>query len=296
MSETELQENPLIPNKKLREMFVAMVEMRVLEEHVSGLTSGTGRGVKGRRRLVSTKGEEACRVSTSIDLEPGDLISDAQAGVAMELLAGTKADALLKHVAEVAAGEKQHGVLSSEDGVARLLPWIDDVGDRLRMAMGAASAFKTLKQRNIVVVYVGHGEVSKGLWRQVLPLASRLELPVIFVVLPEGLDRTSGKKKKDGAGSISAKARSCGVPGIPVDASDAVALYRVAQESLGRTRSNGGPVLVECVAYRLEGERKAAWVDPLVQMKEFLLWRKVCKEAWLHRTGDGLRRQIAKAT
>jgi len=287
LSEPGPQENPLIPNKKLRQMFVAMTEMRVLDEHIAGLR----RGRKARRRLDSTAGQEACRVSMAIDLEPGDLVSDAHQGVAMELLAGAPVDSLLRHVTELASGTKKRGASFDQDGVARQLPWIEDVGDRLRMAMGAALAFKTMKQTNIVVTYVRHGEVSNGVWRQILSLASTLELPVIFVVLPDG----SGKKKKrDRADPLTTKARSCGVPGIPVDASDAVALYRVAQESIGRTRGNGGPVLVECVTYQLKNERKISTADSLVQMKSFLIGRKICTDAWLDRAGDRLRTRVRR--
>ncbi len=84
MSETGQHENPLVPNKKLRQMYVAMAEARVLDEHIVRLQ----KGVKGRRRLDSTRGQEACRVSTAIDLVAGDLVSDSQVGVVMDLLAG----------------------------------------------------------------------------------------------------------------------------------------------------------------------------------------------------------------
>ena len=62
--------------------------------------------MKERRRLDSTRGQEACRVSTAIDLGPGDLVSDSQVGVVMDLLAGAKVDSLLKRVAELAFGEE----------------------------------------------------------------------------------------------------------------------------------------------------------------------------------------------
>jgi TPP-dependent pyruvate/acetoin dehydrogenase alpha subunit len=156
------------------------------------------------------------------------------------------------------------------------------------MAMGAALSFKTLGRANVVVAYVRHGEVGKGVWQKVLDLAGRLELPMIFVVLPA----VKGGRR-NGVANLSAKTARWGVPGIPVDAGDAVALYRVAQESLGRTRGGDGPVLIECVAYRMEGSAGSASGDPLVQMKEFLLGRKVCSKAWLERAGEGLLRRIA---
>jgi hypothetical protein len=51
-------------------------------------------------------------------------------------------------------------------------------------------------------------------------------------------------------------------------------------------------VLIECVSFRA-GSGNA--VDPLMQMKEFLLGRKVSTKAWLEGAGEGLRRKIAGA-
>jgi TPP-dependent pyruvate/acetoin dehydrogenase alpha subunit len=284
-----MHENPLVPNAKLRQMYVAMAEARVLDEYVAGLQNRVKslKGLKGRERLDSIRGQEACRVSTAIDLGPGDLVSDSQAGVVIDLLTGAKVNSLPKRLAELHSGKKTKGA-KLEGTSGRLLPRIDDAGERLRMAMGAALSFKTLGRANVVVAYVSHGEVGKGVWRKVLGLAGKLELPVIFVVLPAGKG-----EKRDGMANLSAKTARWGMPGIPVDAGDAVALYRVAQESLGRTRGGDGPVLIECVAYRM-GVTGAPG-DPLVQMKEFLLGRKVCSKAWLERAGDGLRRRIGAA-
>jgi len=296
LSETGMHENPLVPNAKLRQMYVAMAEARVLDEHVVGSQKRVKslKAAKGRGRLNSIRGQEACRVSTAMDLVPGDLVSDSQAGVVMDLLAGAKVSSLLKRVAELGSGKNGSG--KNAKGVrlggtsGRLLPWIDDAGERLRMAMGAALSFKTLGRANVVVAYVRPGEVGKAVWRKVLELAGRLEVPVSVVVLP-----AAKGDRRDGMTNLSAKTAGWGVPGIPVDAGDAVALYRVAQESLGRTRGGDGPVLIECVAYRMEGSGGAAPGDPLVQMKEFLLGRKVCTKAWLERAGEGLRRRIAAA-
>jgi TPP-dependent pyruvate/acetoin dehydrogenase alpha subunit len=285
LSETGMHENALVPNAKLRQMYVAMAEARVLDEYVAGLQKRV-KGAKDRRRMESVRGQEACRVSTAIDLVPGDLVSDSQVGVVMDLLAGAKVSSLLKRAAELRSGKKTDG--AKMDGASgRLLPWVGDAGERLRMAMGAALSFKALGRANVVVAYVGHGEVGKAVWGKVLELAGKLELPMIFVVLPAGRG-----EKRNGVANLSAKTARWGVPGIPVDAGDAVALYRVAQESLGRTRGGDGPVLIECVAYRMEGRGGEAAGDPLVLMKEFLLSRRVGTRAWLDGAGKRLRSRI----
>ena len=89
MSETGVHENPLVPNAKLRQMYVAMAEARILDEHMARLGRSKG------KRLESIRGQEACRVSTAVDLGPGDLVSDSHAGVVMDLLAGAKVSSLL---------------------------------------------------------------------------------------------------------------------------------------------------------------------------------------------------------
>jgi acetoin:2,6-dichlorophenolindophenol oxidoreductase subunit alpha len=263
-------------------MYRAMAEVRVLDEHVTKLQ----KRVKGRRRLESIRGQEACRVSTAIDLGQGDLVSDSQVGVVMDLLAGEKVRSLLTRVAGLHSGKKEKRAKAV--GVYGRLPWIDDAEERLRMAMGAALSFKTLGRANVVVAYVRGDEIAKSAWRKLLEFASRLELPIIFVILPAG-------KTRNGAMNLSAKTARWGVPGIPVDAGDAVALYRSVQESLGRTRGGDGPVLLECVEFRVKGKGGDLPVDPLMQMKKFLLGRKVCTKTWLKEAGDGLRRRIAAA-
>jgi TPP-dependent pyruvate/acetoin dehydrogenase alpha subunit len=283
LTETKPHENPLIPNKKLRQLFVAMVEMRVLDGYIAGLQ----RKVKARRRLSATWGEEACRVSMAIELTAGDVVSNDQVGVTMGLLAGVKVGPLLQLVAKLNSSAKR---TAGDSAVGRQLPWIENTNDRLRMAMGAALSFKTLKRANVVTAYVREGEVAKGVWRRLLSLASKFELPIIFVVLPK---RSGKKKERSSSGALSTLARSCGVPGIPVDASDAVALYRVAQESMGRMRGGDGPVLVECVAFPVKEGRRKALADPLALMREFLLGRSVCDTAWLDRAGDAISKQIA---
>ncbi|WP_433964941.1 thiamine pyrophosphate-dependent enzyme [Tunturiibacter gelidiferens] len=114
-----------------------------------------------------------------------------------------------------------------------------------------------------MVAYAGHSDLDKKEWREIIEAAAKLELPMIFVVLPD-----SGKEK-DGVTQLSAKVRGWGLPGMPVDAHDAVALYRVTQESLGRIRGGGGPVLIECKGYRVQGVGGDSRQDPLEQMKSF---------------------------
>jgi TPP-dependent pyruvate/acetoin dehydrogenase alpha subunit len=129
------------------------------------------------------------------------------------------------------------------------------------------------------VAYSQKDELNPAAWKKILFSAAKLDLPIIFVVLP----RAGAVRKGAELNELCGVARAAGVPGIPVDACDSVALYRVTQESLGRTRGGDGPVLIESVRWRVEGKRTSI-DDPLEHLKQFLLERRICDAKWFGQT------------
>jgi len=86
------------------------------------------------------------------------------------------------------------------------------------------------------------------------------------------------------AGGISALALRCGVPGISVDAQDAVAIYRVAQESIGRARAGGGAALIECVPFVLAGGKgNGKPADAIAVLESSMLHRRIATTVWVDR-------------
>ena len=145
------------------------------------------------------------------------------------------------------------------------------------MALGAALALKAQGKQAVVIAYIRKDELSATVYRRILKPAAANELPIIFVVLP----RAGNPRPSDSEPAISRVAGRSGVPGIPVDACDSVALYRVAQESFGRTRGGDGPVLIECIRWKLSGARIAASpADPIEHLAQFMTGRRISTPAW----------------
>ena len=266
----EAGENPLVPNAKLRLMYSKMLEARMLEEAVAKRVANKGK----KKRTAAIRGQEAVRVSTTIDLTQDDLVSDAVPTAGMGLLLGGDPALLLR---ELTRAKAEWNKVLVEAGVSQMLPGTSDEEERLRLAVGAALALKTQGRRGIVVAYARKGEMAPSAWRRVLAPAQKLDLPIVFVVLARG-----PQKKGTELTEVCKSARAVGVPAIPVDSCDAVALYRVTQESLGRTRSGDGPVLIESVSWRIKGNRDSV-DDPLDHLKESLLARKICTDTWFER-------------
>ncbi len=261
-------ENPLVPHLVLRQMFQKIVEARLLEVHLLGAKDKKG------LRVSQAIGQEACRVSLAQDLNAGDVVFDSQRGEVMQHLLGANfAEVLGIPTPETPAVKKRKAAAAITDA-ARLLPFIKEAEERLFAGIGTALMTKHLKRTDVTVVFVQQHDISKGAWKRALTLAGTRELPIIFVVLPT---LKAGKIKSES--ELSDLATRCGVPGVLVDAGDAVALYRVAQESLGRIRAGGGAVLIESVAFSAPGQKNVV-IDPVEQMKAYLMHRRVSPVEW----------------
>jgi len=176
-------------------------------------------------------------------------------------------------------------------------------------ALGAAAALKIAAQAKVedradgrmareagvVVVYTLPGEVTAKRWKKTLKFAGELQLPVIFVVLPPARARER-KTRRARTGGVSALAQGCGVPAIVVDADDAVAIYRVAQESIGHTRMGGGAALMECVPFELEGAavKDRVTEDAIAGLERYLVQRGIATRAWMKREAKAFAKRVAR--
>lgn len=257
-------ENPLVPHRLLRQMFAAMLELQLVSRHAG----------RERRKAAGSDvgGFEAALTAVLLGLKPGDMVLDATGSPAVEhLLETTLPDLLVSKAAAVSR---------AGTGVPALpltrLPFLADGEKRLSFALGAAACARAAGRHQAVVAYAGHREIGKSEWRWALTHAAQHELPVLFVVLPRQAENGG-----NGHRGVSELARKSGVPGIPVDGWDSIALYRVAQESLGRIRGGDGPVVMECVSYKLPGKQQKEASDPVTKLKQHLLETGIAEAAWM---------------
>lgn len=116
----------------------------------------------------------------------------------------------------------------------------------LDIATGMAVALRRTRPGALVTAFALREELNETAFRQTLRFAAAEHLPILYVLLP------SKSESRKHAFDWSADAILEQVPCIPVDVHDAVALYRVTQESAVRARENGGPTLIDCRVVRLQ--------------------------------------------
>ncbi len=161
---------------------------------------------------------------------------------------------------DVALGCREDGVLEGMRGQS--FAAVQGGVERLYVGIGAAL---TMRKGHVAMVFVERHEAGGKGWDEALRVAA--ERPLIVVVLPRW-------KGRETDADLCKASRAVGVPGIAVDGQDAKALYRVAQESLGRARADGGAALIEAVVLP-DG------VDAVEGLSGYLLARKVATRGWM---------------
>jgi hypothetical protein len=243
-------ENPLIPHARMRGLYRALVETRLLGER-----AGRGRGLP--------RDFEACWVAPAIDLKPGDLTSIPRNEWLVDHVRklGTRANRAAS-ASEVARALKAFAAGKAERTALTAL-------DRILCAVGMAMAAKSAAAQGVVTAWLGVDDLTAPEWKHLLNVAAPGDLPLVLVATPGKLDL---------AGLVQRMNLST-VPVVPVDAGDVIALYRVAQETFVRARADGGLAILECVA---------CGVDPIKLMASQLLTKKISTQRWLNSVDTSL--------
>ena len=236
-----MSENPLLPHSKLRELHALMLQCRALE----------------RKQKSSGSAREAVLAATSIHLVPGDLLSPRGGdGVAATL---------------APAAKKYRATGSLVDAPS--------LGARLHLCAAAARGLQAAGADGVVLAFARAGEVEPG-WKAALEWAQQSQLPVVLACADAtaGVAARSGKRTEPALdfAAMSRLAKRVKLPVLTVDGEDAVAVYRVMQESVLRARLGGGPAVLWAVMTPAEETAKMKRSSqPIARLEKYMAARKI---------------------
>jgi hypothetical protein len=200
-----------------------------------------------RRRGAGAR--EALVAATTIHLSAGDLVSGG---------AGDRT--LLEIAPKSAAGEEAHDVPANL---------------RLPLCAGAARGMQTAGTDRVAVCFAEAGTPETG-WGDALRWAHRDRLPLLLVVADDGTRANRRGSARNGPAlswaELTKLARGMHLPHFPVDGEDAVAVYRVVQETAARARSGGGPSVIWAM---LSAERLTPRHQPLRRLEQYMAARAI---------------------
>ena len=132
----------------------------------------------------------------------------------------------------------------------RIVTGSSPVTTQVPHAVGFALAAKMRGEPSVAYVSFGDGSSNQGDFHEGLNFAGVHKLPVIFVC-QNNQYAISVPLSKQVAAPIASRAAGYGFPGIQVDGSDPLEVYRVMKEARERALAGEGPTLIEVLTYRL---------------------------------------------
>lgn len=218
-------------------------------------------GAQGKAHFILTsRGHEAAQVGSAAALRPGqDYVFTYYRSIAAALQLGITPEEIFLSVLakkdDPFAGGRQ---LPNHFSVPRLrIPTVSSsVATHIPHASGAGYAARVLGEDVVAVAYFGDGATAKGEFHEALTFAGIWKLPVIFFCENNGY-AISVPVALESPAPIHEKAAGYGMPGVRVDGSDPLAVYRVMQAAVARARAGAGPTLVEAMVVRLVAHSNA---------------------------------------
>jgi 2-oxoisovalerate dehydrogenase E1 component alpha subunit len=148
---------------------------------------------------------------------------------------------------------------------------------------------------NVTICYFGEGAASEGDFHAGLNMAAVHKAPVIFFARNNGYAISTPADEQFKGDGIASRGVGYGIKTIRVDGSDALAVFAATQKAREIAATQGEPVLIESIAYRLgahstsddpsgyrsKDEEATHKVCPIDKFKKWLI-----KQEWLNEEDD----------
>ncbi|GJN13623.1 hypothetical protein PR202_gb00348 [Eleusine coracana subsp. coracana] len=125
------------------------------------------------------------------------------------------------------------------------------IATQLPQAVGAAYSLKMDKKDACAITYFGDGGTSEGDFHAALNFAAVMEAPVIFFCRNNGWAISTPTTEQFRSDGVVVRGQAYGIRGIRVDGNDALAVYSAVHAAREMTITEGRPILVEALTYRV---------------------------------------------
>jgi len=231
-------------------------------------------------------GQEAVAVGVAAALEPRDAMTTTHRGHGHFLARGADAGRAMAELFGRDAGYS-HGRGGSQMMMEPAIGFYGAngiTGGSIPFATGLALDAQMRGTGRVTACFFGDGASNQGVFHETLNIAALWKLPVLYIVENNGYAMSTATARGLANTHISDRGAAYGIPGIRVDGNDFIAVRDTVAALATDIRAGQGPVLLECVTYRLSGhsrgdprvyrtreEEAAAWRnDPILRFEEHL--------------------------
>ena len=277
-----MDELPPLSGERLKELYVHMLRVRVLDERMLKLQRA------GRVGFVGTAtGQEAAMIGSAAALEESDwLWSGLREGGAAVMRGLPLAEYVAQMYCNANDTAKGRQMCNHFQHKGSNYPsWSSVIGTQIPHGVGAAFAAKQRGLDEVHAIYFGDGASSSNGFHSGMNMAAVWKAPCVFVLVNNGWAISVSARQQTGCSTYADKAKAYGMPAVDVDGNDVLACYEAMRLAVARARSGKGPGLVVLNTYRMGGhsssddptkyrtdEEVAPWAerDPLKRFERYL--------------------------
>ncbi|GAA1800382.1 pyruvate dehydrogenase (acetyl-transferring) E1 component subunit alpha [Leucobacter iarius] len=244
------------PDEQLLDFYRRMVLIRRFEERAA--RAYTEAKVGGYCHL--NLGEEATVVGLMSASAPGDYVYTNYREHGYALARGIAPERIMAELYGRTDGVSRGwgGSMHMFDYASRFMGGYGIVGGQIPLATGAALAIDYRGENDAVICLMGDGTTNIGAFHESLNLAAIWHLPIVYVVVNNGLGMGTTVEQASAEPELHKRAAAYRMDAARVDGTDPVAVHTAAQRALASARA-GRPFLLETVSERLKGH---SVVDP----------------------------------
>jgi len=232
-------------------MYRSMIRIRKFEDKLEQIY----RDGKLNGHSHTCHGEEAVAVGAIEALSEKDIIFSNHRGHGHYLARGTYPKSIMAECYGKVTGTNQgrSGSMYLVDTKRGMPVASGIVGGNICLATGSALASKIKKDDVVTLSIFGDGATNIGFFHEALNMASVWSLPIIFLCENNQYAEATKREQHQKVERISDRAIAYSMPGKTVDGTDVLKVYKAVKEAVESIHRGEGPILIECVAYRLSG-------------------------------------------
>ncbi len=283
----------VLGDEKLVEIYRSMVEIRRFEEQ-AGRAYQMGK-IKGFCHLYI--GQEPVAVGSMAAIEERDYVVAAYREHGHALARGMEPNVVMAELFGKADGcsKGKGGSMHLFDVDKHFYGGWGIVGGQIPTAAGVALAAKYRDEDAVCLCYFGEGSIHQGVFHEVLNMAAKWELPVVFITENNRYAMGTDIARISAIQDIQKKAISYGMDHAQIDGKDIFKVWDGIDEAVQRARKESKPTFLDVVTYRYRGhsmsdpatyrtkdEVEAQMAqDPIDRMRKYLVDEGIAEDSEL---------------
>ena len=256
-------------------------------------------------------GEEAIAVGAMAALRPEDDVITHYRDHGYVLARGIEPKRVMAELYGKAAGlsKGKGGSMHMADVGRHLWGGYAIVGGHIPLATGLALANRYRNLPQVVACFFGEGATNTGAFYAGLNLAAVWKLALIAIVENNLYGMGTAFERVSAVGEVYRKASAFGIPGVRIDGNDILAVRDAVRRMANRSRTGGGPQLIEAMTYRFRGHsmgdpqryrtkeevEEAKSRDPIVRWRRTVQENDLATEDELRKIGDEIDSEVEEA-